>query len=47
MAGVLAYLFPADVRHEARVRAGLALLAEGLVNLRSCGAVARAFLKPE
>lgn len=47
MAGLLAYVLPVEVRHEERARAGLAIVAEMAVNLRACGALARAFMKAE
>lgn len=45
MAALLAYVLPSDVRHDPRARAGLAIVAEMAVNLRSLGALARGLTK--
>lgn len=45
MAGLLAYLLPADARHQEKARAGLVLVAEGLVCLRDVATLARGLLK--
>lgn len=47
MAEVLCALFPADKRHEPKVRAALVLASEALVNLRYCGALAKGLLHSE
>lgn len=45
MATLLAYMLPPADRHEERVRAGLAIVAEMAVNLRACGTLARLMME--
>lgn len=47
MAAVLCALLPPDERHKVEVRAALAIVAEAMVNLRSCGAAARGLMQAE